>query len=645
MNKKIIITIFSLFLAGNLFASDTKKAQAYFHYLNGASKENQRKFDEAIKEYKQALEFDPDSSEILSKLAYLYVQTNRMPEAVEDAQKAIQKNPSNKEAYRMLGQIYLEKVYTKDPSKEDLEKAIEQFKEVYRLDPEDDTNLLTLGQLYAQSNQPEQAVEMLAKYIEINPESPSAVMSLSNAFQQLNKPEEALKVLNKFLEVDPDNPYVLQVTADMYEKSGDFAKALELERKIYEADPSNPVPFRRYIQLLEKNRQFAEAAKVLQAQVDREPDRADWKTMLAKSLQKAGDQERAESIMREVIAKEPSFDYQLALVQILEEGEKLDEARKNLEQMLEKVNAGELGEESERKGSLALLYSHLGFCAQQAKDYDRAIDSYRKARMYVEPSDTGRIDFYIALNQRSQKKYPEAIDTLNAITKQNPNDTDAWELLSQIYEDQKDLENSDRVITHLIETHPEDVSFQLLRAERLQQRQKHEDSLTYLKQIQPKFPNNDQLLFLMGAASERLKRVDEAEDYFKKAITANPQNANALNYLGYMLIDHGIRVEESLQYVKKALDLDRENGAFLDSLGWGYFKLNQLDLAEDNLRMALERLDDNAVVHDHLGDLYFKQGKFRDAITHWEDALQKKSTEIDPAYIQKKIDDTKARLR
>lgn len=646
MNKTNLVLILSLFLVGNLFAAtETKKAQAYFHYLNGASKENQRKFDEAIKEYKQALEFDPDSSEILSKLAYLYVQTNRMPEAVEDAQKAIQKNPSNKEAYRMLGQIYLEKVYTKDPSKEDLDKAIEQFREVYKLDPDDDTNLLTLGQLYAQSNQPEQAVEMLAKYIQINPDSPSAVMSLSNAFQQLNKPEEALKVLTKFLEADPDNPYVLQVTADMYEKSGEYAKALDLERKIYESDPSNPVPFRRYIQLLEKNHQYGEAAKVLQAQVEREPDRSDWKAMLAKSLQKAGDQDRAESIMREVIAKEPSFDYQLALVQILEEGDKLDEARKNIEQMLEKVNAGELGEESERKGSLALLYSHLGFCAQQAKDYDRAIDSYRKARMYVEPADTGRIDFYIALNQRYQKKYPEAIDTLNAITKQNPNDTDAWELLSQVYEDQKDLQNSDRVINHLIETHPEDVSYALLKAERLQQRQKHEDSLTYLKQIQPKYPNNDQLLFLMGAASERLKKIDDAEDYFKKAITANPQNANALNYLGYMLIDHGIRVEESLQYVKKALELDKENGAFLDSLGWGYFKLNQLDLAEDNLRMALERLDDNAVVHDHLGDLYFKQGKFKDAITHWEDALQKKSTEIDPAYIQKKIDDTKARLR
>jgi len=50
------------------------------------------------------------------------------------------------------------------------------------------------------------------------------------------------------------------------------------------------------------------------------------------------------------------------------------------------------------------------------------------------------------------------------------------------------------------------------------------------------------------------------------------------------------------------------------------------------------------VVHDHMGDLYFKLGRFRDAIRHWEAALKTKSDEIDPEYIQKKIDDTKNRL-
>ena len=194
MIKKIILfIIFCVVGITSVFAAETKRGDAYYHYMQGALLENHRKYDDAIKEYKQALQSDPDSSEILAKLAYLYVQTNRMSEAVEDAEKAIEKNPDNKEAYRMLGQIYLEKVYSRDASKQDVEKALEQFKQIYRLDPEDDANLLALGQLYLQNNQPNDAAQMLAKYLELNPDSPSAAMSLSNAFQQLNKPAEALK--------------------------------------------------------------------------------------------------------------------------------------------------------------------------------------------------------------------------------------------------------------------------------------------------------------------------------------------------------------------------------------------------------------------------------------------------------------------
>ena len=56
--------------------------------------------------------------------------------------------------------------------------------------------------------------------------------------------------------------------------------------------------------------------------------------MLAKSLQKAGEQERAETLMHEVLAKDPSFDYRLGLVQILEEGNRFEESKKIIEEML-----------------------------------------------------------------------------------------------------------------------------------------------------------------------------------------------------------------------------------------------------------------------------------------------------------------------
>ena len=62
-----------------------------------------------------------------------------------------------------------------------------------------------------------------------------------------------------------------------------------------------------------------------------------------------------------------------------------------------------------------------------------------------------------------------------------------------------------------------------------------------------------------------------------------------LNYLGYMLADKGIRLPEALEMIRKAVEQEPMNGAYLDSLGWVYFKMGEYELAEENLRQAVER--------------------------------------------------------
>lgn len=621
-------------------------AQAYYHYLMGTMKEHDRDFNGAITEYKEALKFDPNSADIYSRLADLYVQANRIDEAVQDAQKALQQNPGNKEAHKMLGQIYLEKLYASDNNPEDLKKAIHEFEEVRKVDPDDDYALLSLGQLYLQSGQPATSAQLLEKYLQESGESPTAIVSLASAYEQLNQNDKAISYMQKYLDENPENQYILQQLISLYEKKGDFTHAVELQKRAYQLDSDNPAIFRKYVDLLAKAQEFPQAIALIEDRTKSEPQKLEWSVLLAKTLQQAGNQDRAEAILQQKIAQNPADqDLQLAYIQILEDGKKFREATVQLKTMAQKIESDKTMDDKERRANQAMIYSHLGFSAQQLKDYPGAIDYYKKARTMVQPSDTPKFDFYIALNYRNQKKYDDAIDTINGVLKDNPNDADSWELLSLIYEEKKDQQNSDKVLQHLIDTNPNKPDYYVLKAERLQQREKYADSITFLKTVLPKFKSNDEIYFLLGAASERMKDYDTAEEYFKQTVSLNPQNANALNYLGYMLIDRGVRVEEGISYIKRALQIDRDNGAFLDSLGWGYFKLNKLDLAEDNLRMALERLDDNAVVHDHIGDLYFKLGKFKDAIQHWEIAVKAKSNEIDPQYIQKKIEDTKSRLQ
>ena len=124
-----------------------------------------------------------------------------------------------------------------------------------------------------------------------------------------------------------------------------------------------------------------------------------------------------------------------------------------------------------------------------------------------------------------------------------------------------------------------------------------------------------------------------------------------LNYLGYMLADQNMKLEEALGDIKKALELDPANGAYLDSLGWAYFRLGKYELAEENLLKASQKINTDPTVHDHLGDLYQKTGRLKQAATHWERALNEWNrtiaAEVDQdnaAQVQKKLESAKVKL-
>src|SRR2546426_8974256 len=97
----------------------------------------------------------------------------------------------------------------------------------------------------------------------------------------------------------------------------------------------------------------------------------------------------------------------------------------------------------------------------------------------------------------------------------------------------------------------------------------------------------------------------------RKVLVSDPQNAPALNYLGYILAARGTKLDEALNFIKKAVDLEPANGAYLDSLGWAYFRLGKYELAEDNLIKASQHITTDPTVQDHLGDLYQKTGRLK----------------------------------
>ena len=129
-------------------------------------------------------------------------------------------------------------------------------------------------------------------------------------------------------------------------------------------------------------------------------------------------------------------------------------------------------------------------------------------------------------------------------------------------------------------------------------------------------------MFQTGALYERSGKFDLAEKMFLQLLEKDARNAQTLNYLAYMWAERGKNLERSEEMLLLAIDLEPRNGAFIDSLGWVYFRLNKLDLAERHLKDAARLLPRDATVQEHLGDVYAKRGDYPRALEQYRNALK-----------------------
>ncbi len=136
-------------------------------------------------------------------------------------------------------------------------------------------------------------------------------------------------------------------------------------------------------------------------------------------------------------------------------------------------------------------------------------------------------------------------------------------------------------------------------------------------------PDNIDLLYFRGMTGEKLGRLDILERDLKDIITRDPNNADALNALGYTLADRTERHTEALDLIQRALHIKPNEAAFIDSLGWVMYRLEQFDQAILNLRRALA-LFQNDEVAAHLGEVLWVVGDTLEANKVWHEALDLK---------------------
>jgi tetratricopeptide (TPR) repeat protein len=129
------------------------------------------------------------------------------------------------------------------------------------------------------------------------------------------------------------------------------------------------------------------------------------------------------------------------------------------------------------------------------------------------------------------------------------------------------------------------------------------------------------LWLLYGGALDAAKDWARAKPALERAVALGPEQASALNHLGYAMLERGENLEEATKLVAKASALRPNDPAITDSLGWAFFKRGQTAEAITILETAVASDPTIAETSEHLGDAYWVAGRRVDARYTWRAAL------------------------
>ena len=638
-------------------------ARAYYHYMLArrykemyALYNRSEYIEKAISEYQQAMEADADSLFLRTELAELYWRIGRATEAIQEAEGVLKANPNDADAHRLLGRIYVRNLSEAQPgksAKEILEKAVVEFEAVSRIEPTDTESWVTLGRLYRMSNQSGKAEEAFKKGLTSEPDSREALSGLAQLYSDQGEYDQAIDLLTKIPDVDSD-PFLLGMLGYAYSQSRDYDKAIATFEKALARDPENLEIHRAYAEALMGAGKNDAARDELKKTLGADADDGQTYLRMAQLDRQEGRFDDARKELERARALIPD-NMEVLFQQVLLESDtgNDDRAIQIVQNLLKETERQDgqysLGEATNR----AIFLERQGLIYRNEEKYDQALEVFRQI-LPLGKTQAPRAEGLIIETLRLDRKPQEAVAEADKAVELYPHDRSLKIIRASMMGEQGKVDEGVRELQGMISGTPTDLDVHLSIAQIYSQAKRFpeaEAAANRALQIATRPEDQNRAQFIFGSIYEREKKYDQAELTFKKVLTADPLNAAAANYLGYMLADRGVRLDESVKYIQKALQLEPNNGAYLDSLGWAYLKMNRLDLAELNLEKAAHRITSDPTIHEHLGRLYLQMGKQEQAQAQWERALKEwpgaVSSDFDgqeAAKLQKELDELRQRM-
>lgn len=458
-------------------------------------------------------------------------------------------------------------------------------------------------------------------------------------WDRLQDPDKTREILKRGIKIYPESREMAVTLANTYFVQKRFDDAETTIRAYMARVPSDWIAYSHLAYIFMESKRYAEALDALDT-IPEEMRDANILYQQAEASSKLGLNRQAIAKLKAAVDKNPDFVQAWAELAFLYESEKDYIAAEDIYKKL--VEMGETGTEVWlRMIDLNIKLNNpdkaLAVYRQGPTDIDYALEAatlfldekfFDQARAVLAPLPAGenapsRIWFYRALLAYDGDQNPElAMKYLSRVPEDSQHYSRAARFRVHLLIETKRYTEAESLVTSLKKRFPDQSDFWLLDAGLRQSLDDYAGARDVLEEAVKRWPKDTDLLYSLGIALDKLELRDEGIAVMERIIVMDPEHADALNYVGYVLADEMLDLDRAMVLITKALELSPDSGYIIDSLAWLHYRRGEFDMAWSEIRRAVEHVADDPTVWEHYGDIAKARGDVRMAREGYANSLE-----------------------
>lgn len=453
------------------------------------------------------------------------------------------------------------------------------------------------------------ALDMARRWQTLDAKNPQAGQTLAVALLRTGAVAPAMPYLEAALRAasKTDKQQGYATLAVLLGQADDKALALQVMTQFRNRNPRSAFAQYYHALLAAAADERVQALASLNLALTHDPRLAAAHLLRARLLLDAEDKPAALAALAKAVQALPrDRNLRASYAKLLVENEQLDKARQQFAILL-----------NQNAKDNDALYA-LGLLAAETKQFDMAETYFldlikRKTRLTDAYFELGRVEEQRAAYAKAQQWYERVEDEERYL----PAQMRIGVLLIKAGK----LTAADTHFQKLRTAHPQQgLALYLAQADALREAKHYQAAFDLLGGALTAYPHDKDLRYARALLAEKLNRMDIFEEEIRAILAADPQNAQALNALGYTLADRTDRYREALGYIEQALAQLPDDAAVLDSMGWVQYRLGDYKQALDYLRRAYKAHHD-AEIAAHLSEVLWTNGQRDEAQKIWKEAV------------------------